>query len=202
MSALEEQVMSSNSDPNDQPRRILSPDAKTLWWAYAIAPAVAPILFAVTVFVVGMTWLTLNPDFIGTPIGVVVIPIISLTVGVVASYFVAGVIGMPIAFFLRKREILNGYTIHGAALLWTFFFVGLLSAAMYATTTPQTRPPLTDFLSSTLILVFLIAPGILLSATTFWWIVSRDKLRLSLRLLFSITTGIAVLTAILVAFFR
>jgi len=193
--------MLSNSNPNDQAGRVLTPDAKTLWWAYAIAPAVAPVIFAVIVFVVGLIWHMVNPDVTGTPVGIVLLPIISLTVGVVASYFVAGVIGMPIAFFLRKREILNGYTIHFAALLWTFLFVGLVSGALYAMA-PPTRPRLADFLSSSLIFALLIAPSILLSATTFWWIVCRDKRRLSLRSLFMITTCIAVAAAVLVALFR
>ena len=174
---------------------------KTLWWAYAIAPAVAPTLFAVMAFVGGMIELKLNPDDTGTPIGVILVPIMSLTIGVVASYAVAGAIGMPIAFLLRKRRILNGYTIHGAAFLWVIVFSTLLTASNYIWTTPP-RPAPAEFLLPSLYLFLMIAPCILLSATTFWWIVSRDKRQLSLRVLFLIVTAIAVLAAAIAAIFR
>lgn len=193
--------MSSNNTPSIPNRPLLSPPAKVLWWAYAFAPAVAPILFAVVVFVGGSAYLAMHPEDTGTPIGVVVIPMISLTVGVMCSYFVAGVIGMPIAFFLRKRDSLNGYTIHGAALIWSMVLAVLLSIGIYASTTPP-RPAAVEFILPSLGLFVMLAPGILLSATTFWWMVCCDKRRVSLRVLFLVITAMAVLLALATAFLR
>jgi hypothetical protein len=193
--------MSSNNTPSTHNRPLLTPPTKVLWWAYAFAPAVAPILFAVVVFVVGSAYLAMNPEDTGTPIGVIVIPLISLTVGVICSYFVAGVIGMPIAFFLRRRNSLNGYTIHGAALIWSIVLAVLLSIGIYAYTTPP-RPAAVEFLLPSLGLFVMLAPGILLSATIFWWMVCRDKRRVSLRVLFLVITAMAVIPALATAFFR
>ncbi|MFT5304117.1 MAG: hypothetical protein ACI87E_004002 [Mariniblastus sp.] len=175
------------------------PETKLLWWAYAFAPAVAPIVFAITVFLLGT--LLHDATSTGTPIGIVLIPLASLTVGILASYVIAGFIGMPIAFFLRKRNKLNGFTIHGAALAWTVVMIGLPSTVMYAVASAQ-RPLLIDFLVSTLVMVAIIAPFVLLSATTFWWIVSRDRRTVSLRTLFIIITLVAMLAAVLTAWLR
>ncbi|MFT5301276.1 MAG: hypothetical protein ACI87E_002924 [Mariniblastus sp.] len=198
---FDEKIISSNKTPSTPNRPLLTPPAKVFWWAYAFAPTVAPVLFAVVVFVAGSAYLALNPENTGTPIGVVAIPLISLTVGVICSYFVAGVIGMPIAFLLRRRNSLNGYTIHGAALVWSMVLAVLLGIGTYANTTPP-RPAAGEFLLPLPVLFVMLAPGILLSATTFWWMVCRDKRRVSLRVLFLVITAIAVLLALATAFFR
>lgn len=88
--------------------------SKKLWIGYLIAPAVAPAAAAAAIFF-GAEYL-IDPDDMGTPIGIIVVPILLLTVGMVLSYVVMLVIGMPIAFFLEHRGILNGYTIHLAAI--------------------------------------------------------------------------------------
>ena len=105
---------------------------KTLWWAYLIAPVVAPASFAVFSFVFGMAALAANPDHTGTPVAVLAVPALSLTVGVVASYLAAGAIGMPIMLLLEKRKRLNGYTIHGAALASSIVFITLSCGLLYA----------------------------------------------------------------------
>jgi hypothetical protein len=80
----------------------LSPSNRTLWRAYFWAPAVAPIAFVGLVFLVGLV-----APYLGVEINsasMLLLPAIALTVGVVSCYFVAGVIGMPIAFYLEPVQ--------------------------------------------------------------------------------------------------
>lgn len=172
----------------------LNPPTKTLWCAYLIAPAVAPLLFAIAFFVSGVTWLQPPADSTGTPIGIILIPILALTVGMVVSYFVAAALGMPVAFHLRKRQALNFYTIHGAAFVWTLILVGGLATLLYLFGSPQ--PRVSELIISALVGVGILSPFILLSATTFWWMIKRDIRRISLKLLFVVTMLIAILAAV------
>ena len=78
-----------------------APSNRTMWRAYAFAPTVTPIAFIVLLAVVG-----------------VVLPVPAIAAVIVICYLVAGLIGMPIAFLLRRLNALNAGTIHGAAFCW------------------------------------------------------------------------------------
>jgi hypothetical protein len=164
---------------------------QTLWWAYAIAPVVAPVLFAVFFFVLGMAALAANPNDPGTPAAVVAVPALSLTVGVVVSYFAAGVIGMPTVLLLEKRQMLNAYTIHGAALATSLVFISLSLGLLYVFTLP--RIPIAQCVAVGTALFVFTAPFVLASATTFWWIRSRGLHGMSLRTLMWTVTVVAIL---------
>jgi hypothetical protein len=161
---------------DSQPASREMPSTRRLWIAYGIAPLVAPLVSAVTVFVVGMVYLANHPEDTGTPIGVIAFPVVLLVVGVPASYVVAGLIGMPIAFALRKRNSLNGYTVHGAALLWAALLgSGLaITGVFIAWLQFNALPNFIDFLGRALAMFLALAPFILLSATTFWLIGVRQ----------------------------
>ena len=75
---------------------------------------------------------------------------------------------MPIAFYLRRRGRLNGYTIHGAALAWTVVFCGVLSL-LPVRDAPQQIPLVFGGLLCGL------APPALLSGTAFWLLVRRSS---------------------------
>ena len=152
--------------------KVRAVSSKRLWRAFRVAPVVAPVVFAVFVFVAGL--LFTDPKDPGTPIGVIAIPVLSLTLGVVASYLVAGVFGMPIVFFLRNRGWLNGRGIHATAFLLAIVFCTLLEVTIYYVTTPP-RPDLIEFLRPTLYIACTIIPCIMLSATMFWWMVRDNK---------------------------
>lgn len=170
---------------------------KAVWWAYLVAPAVAPILFAIAFFVFGVIGLSLRgADDTGTPAGVVMIPLLSLTVGMFASYAVAGIVGMPIAFFLRRRGRLNALTIHGAALVWSLFLSTCIGLAVFFQSPTPTF--VAGWLLPSALVALTLSPFILLSATTFWWIGSRDKRRLSLSFLLLLTALVAGLAALFV----
>lgn len=94
----------------------LRPSNRTMWRAYLIAPAVAPLAFVAIVLLAGFLSLMLLDDV--NEASMLVLPAIALTFGVACCYFVAGVIGMPIAFYLRRVNSLNGYSIHSAAFGW------------------------------------------------------------------------------------
>ena len=168
---------------------------KALWWAYFIAPVVAPVSFAVFFFVFGMAALAANPDHTGTPVAVLAVPAMSLTVGVVASYLAAGAIGMPVVLLLEKRKMLNGYTIHGAALASSIVFITLSCGLLYALV-PDPNTPVVELAAFGAALFVFTAPSVLASATTFWWIVSRGFHGLSLRALIWTVTVIAILLGV------
>jgi hypothetical protein len=112
-------------------------------------------------FIAGIFKIDVNPA------SFLVLPLLALTVGVLACYVVAGAIGMPIAFFLRNRGRLNGYTIHGAALAWAIVFCGAVSLLSLPEGPQQ----------AFLVFAYLICgvgPSVLLSGTVFWLLV-RDR---------------------------
>lgn len=184
------QITMNNVNPYSTPTTFESqpaagdmPSTRRLWIAYGIAPLVAPLLAAITVFVAGMVYLHNNPEDTGTPIGVIALPIVLLGVGVPASYAVAGLIGMPIAFALRTRSRLNGYTVHGAALLAAVVIgSGLVTAGMLMEWLQSRDLPsffeFLEFLGAALVTSGALAPFMFLSATTFWLIGVRQRKRM------------------------
>lgn len=156
-------------DVADRPSRITPASNKTLWRAYLLAPAVAPVAFVVLLLVVCAGGYSLGFEI--NPASVLVLPIVAFTAGFVICYTVAGLIGMPIAFFLRNRNALNGSTIHGAAFGWSVLF----SVACMAIAAPRSDFPLQHFLVGLLVLMSAVAPPVLLSATTFWLLVRRGS---------------------------
>jgi len=137
-----------------------------MWRAYLIAPAVAPVSFIILLYSVGAVAYLFDVDV--NPASFVVMPVVALTVGSVACYAVAGAIGMPIAFYLRRRKLLNGYTIHLAAFLWAVAFA-LLCASLIHHGPWSALPVVVAYLACG------VTPPVLLSATVFWIIVRREQ---------------------------
>ncbi|RLS30173.1 MAG: hypothetical protein DWH80_10890 [Planctomycetota bacterium] len=137
----------------------LMPSNRTLWRALFWAPAVAPLAFVALVLLVGIVG-----EYFGSevnPASILVLPVIALTLGTVSCYFVAGVIGMPIAFYLRRIHSLNGYTIHGAAFCWAAIFASLCAVVMVGGSWNELPLALCYF-------GFGLIPPVLLSGTAFW----------------------------------
>jgi hypothetical protein len=129
-----------------------------------LAPAVAPLAFVALLFLVGI---------VSSQIGVttneasfIVLPVVALTIGVVVCYVVAGVIGMPIAFYLRRRNALNGYSIHGAALCWAILFSAICAIFMVGGSWNE-LPLALCYVGAG------VVPPVLLSGTAFWLLVRR-----------------------------
>lgn len=140
------------------------PSSRALWRAYFLAPAVAPIAFVVIVFLVGLIAPNLGADV--NPASMIVLPVIALTVGFVSCYLIAGVFGMPIAFYLRRRRFLNGYSIHGAALGWAVLFSVFCAFVMVGSDQSEFPLALGYFGMG-------VIPPILLSGTAFWYLLNR-----------------------------
>ena len=152
----------------DQRRFRTDQSSKSLWIAYAFSPAVAPISFVLILFLLGAIFTAFDVEV--NPASFLVLPVVALTAGMVICYLVAGCIGMPIAFYLRKRNSLTGYTIHGAALCWAIFTSVVIATPMsFAQGAKWYHIP-----SAILIPVCVIAPPVLLSATSFWQLVRRN----------------------------
>jgi hypothetical protein len=140
--------------------------------AFAIAPLVGPTFLALFVLIGGVIYLSLNPENPGTPVGVIVIPIFTMTVGVFLSYCAALVVGLPMALVLRRRNQLNGWTIHAAAWTCAVLMTGLGCLASFAA---SSNTSLGVDVIGWLVVLALLTPGSLLSGTAFWWIMRRDQ---------------------------
>lgn len=137
----------------------LRPSNRTMWKAYFWSPAVAPLAFIALVLLVGIVGSVFGLEV--NPASMLILPFIALTVGVVSCYVVAGVIGMPIAFYLRRVDALNFYSIHGAALGWALLFTGCCAAVMVGDNWGELPLALGYF-------GFGVVPPVLLSGTAFW----------------------------------
>jgi hypothetical protein len=116
------------------------------------------------VYLVGIvaTWLGVAVN----EASIVVLPVLALTIGAFCSYLVAGVIGMPIAFYLRRANALNGYTIHGAALCFAIL-LSVICAVAFVGGKWNDLPVAVCYVAAGVI------PPVLLSATAFWLLVRR-----------------------------
>lgn len=145
-------------------RVVLKPTNRAMWRAYLIAPAIAPIAF------VGILLLVVIAsnffDFEINPASVLILPVLAMTVGLVSSYVVAGVLGMPIAFCLRHMDRLSAWSIHLAALAWSLLFSGL--CALYFT-----HGNMTEFPWAFCYVGIALVPSVLLSGTVFWLLLRR-----------------------------
>ncbi len=141
---------------------------RALWIAYLVSPAVAPVSFIVILFLLGGIFTAFKMDV--NPASFLVLPVVALTVGMVVCYLVAGIIGMPIAFYLRRRNALTGRSIHGAALGWSIFVSVILGVPVaVAAGARWYHVPL-----AVGTLACLITPPVLLSATSFWFLLRRN----------------------------
>jgi hypothetical protein len=140
---------------------------KQLWFAYAIAPLVAPSLAAVVIFFGGL--FLSDPNDTGTPVGIVLLPIVMMTVGVGISYFLALVVGMPVVFWLSRRNRLTGFSIHLAAV-----GVALIIAAVFTLIGVITEggPTLFEGVQFFALAVLVIAAFLLTSTAVFWMVAS------------------------------
>ena len=144
---------------------------KKLWRAFWVAPLVAPLLLAVDVFTIGL--LLSDPKDPGTPIGIILLPALILTIGVVASYFITAIFWMPIVIFLHRRKRLDGGSIHLMAFLLAVLLFAVIEAAIYFITTPRPNS-IAEFIGSSLYIPGFVIPHIMVSALVFWLMV-RDR---------------------------
>lgn len=102
------------------------------------------------------------------------LPSVAIVIGFCASYLVAGSIGMPIAFFLRRFGHLNFWTIHGAALAW-----GVLWSFLCMIAVVYTVIAIDGSISSLPLMVAwnfgLMIPPVVLAGTAFWGLLKRQQ---------------------------
>lgn len=118
----------------------------------------APLSFVVFLLGVGGLCFLCGVDF--NSASAVVVPVIVLTAGTAASYLVAGVIRMPIAFWLRRHDRLNASTIHLSALVWSLAFAA--GAGFLLSECAQ------NWLVISMCILCTTSPSILLAGTAFW----------------------------------
>lgn len=92
-----------------------------------------------------------------------------------ACYLIAGFIGMPIAFLLRRHNSLSAWTIHGAALTWgilwsLFCTVVATYVAVAIGADIQSLPLTTGWFMAPMV------PPVVLAGTAFWLLLKRPKI--------------------------
>jgi hypothetical protein len=152
----------TTSPPSADSNRM--PSNRSLWRAYLFAPAVAPLSFVALVLLVGTIAARIGIET--NEASFVMLPMLALTIGVVSSYLVAGVIGMPIAFYLRRTNALNGYSIHGAAFCWAILFSIICGVAVIGGNWNE-LPLVACYIGAG------VVPPVLLAGTAFWLLVLR-----------------------------
>lgn len=160
---------SSSMSEQGQTRR-----PKKIWIGYLFAPAVAPTVAAAAIFFGGES--LVDPNDTGTPIGIILLPILLMTVGMVISYLLTLVIGLPIAFFLERRAILNGYTIHMAAIAVSVLFAvafAMISFCMWLLGSNPRPPSLIELPKAIGFMFCAFGIFIMPTATAFWLIACK-----------------------------
>jgi len=148
------------------PMSSLHPSVARMWVGYGVAPVVAPLAFIGQLVLIVLLAERFNLDLNNASL--VFLPVLALSVGLVACYGVAGVIGMPLAFVLRRRRRLNAFYIHLCALGWALVFAfGCQVFLGKEGLSLGERAFLCAYVFSG------TAAPILLSATAFWLVVRR-----------------------------
>ena len=137
----------------------LRPSNRAMWKAYIWSPSVAPIAFVALVLLIGIVGEVFGIEV--NPASMLILTVIALKIGVVSCYVVAGIIGMPIAFYLRRINALNVYSIHGAALCWAVLFSVGCAVVMVGENWVELPLALGYFGIG-------VIPPVLLSGTAFW----------------------------------
>jgi hypothetical protein len=162
---------------------------RSIWWAFVIAPPVAPILMSLVIFSMlfwpGETQKTL------TPTGFIVYPLFTLLLGTLISYFVAAVISLPMVFALERREMLSGFVISLIAIAsWWMFVAGCCLLLLLLQ--PQSAGATIRF--GLAVSVF-FSPFVWASAITFAWIVHSGSNGMSLLSIMVALTLLALMFA-------
>lgn len=142
-------------------------DTRRLILAFALAPAAAPVVLAILTFAGGM--LFSDPKDPGTPVGIVIVPLLLLTLGMVGAYVTAGVCWWPVVWWLQRRGALNFLSLHAAGFLLAVGLSVCLTLGMHALTAPP-RPPLQDLLLPCLVTSAVLIPATMASVLVFWWL--------------------------------
>ncbi|MFO1064981.1 MAG: hypothetical protein U0892_14045 [Pirellulales bacterium] len=136
------------------------PNSLEMWKAYLVAPAATPLSFLLITQAFNIS-----------------LPPIAIVIAFCASYVVAGVIGMPIAFTLRRLGHLNAWTIHGAAFVWGMLWsLFCLVAGIYIVIAIDGSISSMPLLVATIF--GLMVPPVLLAATAFWGLLKQRQILL------------------------
>lgn len=149
--------------------------AGSLWIAFFVSAPVAPVLAAVLFFVFGLLALAFNSDDTGTPAGVILVPIMLLTVGIIASYVLVLMLGMSVVFFLRTLNKLSGANLfwYGALLSTIFGVVFFLIGFTADEPRFQGADRLPYILIGMLVATTFFGVSIMSTIGVFWFLVKR-----------------------------
>lgn len=153
-------------------RELRFESTQSLWLAYLIAPVTVPIFF-VCLIVLAVVSSSIFGFEINTA-SVLILPIFAMTVGLLISYAMWLIVGMPIVLLLRKKKKLKGIIINLAAFAIAHF-VAICVTGLSAVSDPSGGSAFGAeriygvLLSVGITTVFLGIPAIV-SASTFWFL--------------------------------
>lgn len=136
-----------------------------LWRGFLIAPAIVPVSFVIALLSLSLVLIYFGVEI--NPASLLVLPVVAMTAGLVASYAIALLVGLPIVLYLRRRHRLTCLTLHVAACLVSVLFSLVFSLVAFHNSWVE--------LSASVGLVFAaVAPPTLLSTTVFWVVIRRS----------------------------
>ncbi|MEM7474804.1 MAG: hypothetical protein AAF483_07415 [Planctomycetota bacterium] len=142
-----------------------------IWTAFAVTSPITPILLSVVVLVVGLFFS--DPEDTGTPIGIILVPILLLTAGIVFAYIATLFFAMPVVIILRKRDQLKLSNLCWMAAVYSVLFGTLLVVLP----TRSGEVPGDGSLQSIIFAMLIASAGIgvflLIQAMAFWSVMTR-----------------------------
>ena len=168
--AAEINPYAASTSSSDGSEYLLPITARRLWYGYMIAPSIPPVLATVVCVVLAFAWN--DPNDIGTPMGIIFLPVMILSVGNVLSYASALILGMPIIFFLFRRQKLNGWTVHLTTIIACALFGAIITVFSLVA---DGSTDLEEAMYSLIGFPLFLAPFALPAGTVYWWLTCRNR---------------------------
>jgi len=148
--------------------RVSSEQAR-IWLGFLVAPLIVPILLSVGI-VLGAPFYMETGDS-GMPIGIIVLPLVIMSVGVVFSYVMMFLVGMPFVILLRKLGVLNLVWINVVAVGLSAFLVLVACVISFLIEPAEVSDVIGDICYS----ICIIALPLNVTATGFWFVACRGR---------------------------
>ena len=147
---------------------VASEDAR-IWLGFLVAPLIVPILLSVGI-VLGAPFYLETGDS-GMPIGVIVLPLVIMSVGVVFAYVMMLLVGMPFVILLRSLGLLNLAWLNLVAVGLSIFFVLVACVISFLIQPVEVSDVIGDICYS----ICIMALPLTVTATGFWFVACRGR---------------------------
>lgn len=149
----------------------VSSEGARIWLGFLVAPLIVPILLSVGI-VLGAPFYLESEDS-GTPIGVIVLPLVIMSVGVVFAYIMMLMVGMPFVILLRSLGLLNLVWLNLVAVGLSCFLV--LVACVISFLFEPVEVDVSDIIGDICYSICIMALPLTVTATGFWFVACRGR---------------------------